>query len=137
MPSFGKSSKDRLITCHPILQELMWRTVEERDCSITCGHRNEVDQNQVYEKRLSRVRWPNSKHNSLPSMAVDVVPWPEKWESESAFLDLYEVIRDSWASMVAENLTEDYCLRWGGDWDGDGDRKDQTFDDLPHWELVK
>ena len=27
-------------------------------------------------------------------------------------------------------------LRWGGDWDGDGDRTDQTFNDLMHWELI-
>jgi hypothetical protein len=27
-------------------------------------------------------------------------------------------------------------LRWGGDWDRDGDRFDQSFNDLPHVELV-
>jgi peptidoglycan L-alanyl-D-glutamate endopeptidase CwlK len=27
-------------------------------------------------------------------------------------------------------------LRWGGDWDGDGDFKDQTFNDLVHVELT-
>ena len=27
-------------------------------------------------------------------------------------------------------------IRWGGDWDGDNDLDDQTFDDLVHFELV-
>jgi peptidoglycan L-alanyl-D-glutamate endopeptidase CwlK len=26
-------------------------------------------------------------------------------------------------------------VRWGGDWDGDRDIDDQTFDDLPHFEF--
>jgi len=26
-------------------------------------------------------------------------------------------------------------VRWGGDWDGDGSTKDQTFHDLGHYEL--
>jgi peptidoglycan L-alanyl-D-glutamate endopeptidase CwlK len=26
-------------------------------------------------------------------------------------------------------------LRWGGDWDGDGSRRDHSFIDLPHFEL--
>lgn len=27
-------------------------------------------------------------------------------------------------------------IRWGGDWDLDTDLKDNTFDDLPHFELI-
>jgi peptidoglycan L-alanyl-D-glutamate endopeptidase CwlK len=27
-------------------------------------------------------------------------------------------------------------MRWGGDWDGDGDTKDERFFDGPHFELV-
>ena len=27
-------------------------------------------------------------------------------------------------------------IRWGGDWDSDGDLDDQTFMDLGHFELV-
>lgn len=28
-------------------------------------------------------------------------------------------------------------LRWGGDWDGDGDRLNNSFDDLAHFELAE
>ncbi len=27
-------------------------------------------------------------------------------------------------------------IRWGGDWDMDGDLKDNSFDDLVHFEIV-
>ena len=29
-----------------------------------------------------------------------------------------------------------YPIRWGGDWDSDGDLKDNSFDDLVHIELT-
>jgi peptidoglycan L-alanyl-D-glutamate endopeptidase CwlK len=31
----------------------------------------------------------------------------------------------------------EHHIRWGGDWDGDQDFRDQTFDDLAHFELIK
>ena len=136
MPSFGKSSKRRLVTCHAVLQELMHRLIVRRDCSVVCGHRGEDDQNRAFDEGKSRVRWPDGKHNKTPSRAVDVVPWPEKWASESAFLELSKIIKEEWVLMEAKDLTQGFRLRWGGDWDGDGDREDQIFDDLPHWELI-
>ena len=36
----------------------------------------------------------------------------------------------------AFSVMMDVTLRWGGDWDGDRDFKDQRFIDLPHFELV-
>lgn len=136
MYKFGKTSLARLSTAHAVLQTLFKRVIIRTDCSITQGTRGREAQTLVFERGLSRVEWPNSKHNSTPSMAVDVVPWPEKWSSVPAFLKLKDIVLDEWAKMKQENLTQGFTLRWGGDWDGDGDRKDQTFDDLPHWELI-
>jgi hypothetical protein len=31
---------------------------------------------------------------------------------------------------------EGFSIRWGGDWDGDGDLTNQKFDDLFHIELI-
>lgn len=138
MAAFGTSSHARLITCNAVLQTLMGRVVVRRDCSCVCGHRNEADQSAAFNAvpQKSKVQWPHSKHNSLPSMAVDVVPWPEKWSSEEAFLELHRIITEEWAYMQAAGEDGGFKLRWGGDWDGDGDRTDQTFNDFPHWELV-
>ena len=38
--------------------------------------------------------------------------------------------------MVATALGMGIKLRWGGDWDGDWQTRDNTFDDLPHFELA-
>lgn len=125
---FGAASKRRLDECHPDLRRLMTAVLSRRDISIVCGHRSREDQDTAYRNGKSKVRWPDSKHNSVPSRAVDVVPWPEKWSSEQAFLDLNRIVLEE-ANRLGVNL------RWGGDWDGDGDRSDQGFDDMPHYEL--
>lgn len=137
MARFGKTSTMRLDTCNHVLIVLFGRVVVRRDCFVACGHRPKEDQEQAFLAGTSRVRWPDSAHNSFPSDAADVCPWPEQWASKDAFLELSEVVREEWAKMEAEGITEGYELIWGGDWDSDGDRSDQTFDDMPHWELRK
>jgi len=84
----------------------------------------------------SKVKWPDSKHNSLPAMAIDMCPYPEMWESMPAFKALRKLVLAEWKLMKKEGLTGGYDLRHGADWDMDGDTTDQTFMDWPHWELV-
>ena len=38
--------------------------------------------------------------------------------------------------MAAANL-EGVDIRWGGDWDGDGNNADSRFNDYPHYELAR
>lgn len=135
MASFGATSSRRLATAHPVLQMLFKRVVCFRDCSITEGHRDQIKQDYYHRIGTSKVNWPNSLHNTEPSLAVDCVPWPEKWSDEKAFHELYAIITKEWHIMEVSGLTENFMLRWGGDWDSDGDFTDQTFNDLPHWEL--
>ena len=127
---YGKSSVKRLNSCEPKLQLLMKRVLEKSkvDISILCGHRNEEDQNAAVREKKSKVSFPNSKHNSFPSRAVDVAPYPIDWKNIERFHDLATLILDTAEEMEIE-------LRWGGDWDMDGDTTDQTFNDLPHFEL--
>ena len=75
MPSFSSNSRRHLDTCHPDLQRLFDRVVSKVDCTIICGHRNQEDQNRAYREGFSKLWWPKSKHNSLPSLAVDVAPY--------------------------------------------------------------
>lgn len=127
--SFGKSSLRRLGECHGDLQHVMRRVIQRRDCSIVCGYRGEAEQNKAFKEGKSKLKFPESKHNQSPSLAVDVIPWPEKWDSEEAFLEMHEIIKEEAEAIGVK-------LRWGGDWDSDGDRSDQRFDDMPHYELV-
>ena len=136
MPHFGLTSRRRLDTCHPDLQLVFEAVVSDYDCTILCGHRNQTAQMVAYESGKSQLAWPDSKHNSCPSRAVDVGPWPLDWHDKGAFYMLA-----GWVLCTAERLRHEgkitHRLRYGGDWDGDHATKDQRFHDLPHWELVE
>lgn len=130
MPSFSKSSKKQLETCHPILQEILNEVIKYVDFKILEGHRTEELQNLYYEQGKSKLKFPNSKHNKLPSLAVDIAPWPIDWNDKTRFYFLAGVVKG-----IAS--AKGYKIRHGGDWDSDNDFKDQTFFDLPHFELVE
>ena len=86
MPRFGKTSKKRLATCDDGLQNLFYEVVRHFDCSVIIGHRGERDQNKAFDEGKSKVRYPKGKHNSNPSTAVDVAPYPIDWEDRERFI---------------------------------------------------
>lgn len=140
MPSFGNTSNRRLRTAHTVLQTLAVRVVRRRDVAIIEGHRDQAKQILYFQNGTSKVEWPNSRHNSLPAMAIDMVGWPEVFDkktSPAAFMEIREIVLEEWGMMEKEHLTGGYKLRHGADWDMDGDTTDQTFMDWPHWELIK
>ena len=77
---------------------------------------------------LSRAPWPTSAHNKQPSQAVDLAPWPIDWEDTASFHRRAGVILGM-AHLYG------MAVRWGGDWDSDGNTTDQLFNDLVHFEL--
>ncbi len=127
---FSRRSRAKLDECDPRLQRVFERVLQFHDCTILVGHRDKETQNAANDAGKSKVRWPNSKHNTAPSLAVDVAPFPIDWADRDRFMIFAGVVR-----TVA--ALEGVSLRWGGDWDGDGLTKDQTFDDLVHWEIVE
>lgn len=129
MPHFSQLSIDRLNTCDCRLQKVFLEVIKHFDCAVIWGHRSEEDQNSAYAQGFSKLKWPESKHNSLPSKAVDVVPYPIDWADRARFYFFAGHVQ-----MTAKMM--DMKLRWGGDWDGDTEVADQTFFDLAHFELV-
>jgi peptidoglycan L-alanyl-D-glutamate endopeptidase CwlK len=136
MPSFSKKSRSRLQECDFKLQSILDEVIKRYDCTILQGHRDKKTQDKYYKSGKSKLKWPNSKHNSKPSKAVDVAPWPipkdwgEHWKDRVKFYELKAI-------MFYEAEKQGYRLRYGGDWDMDNDYKDQTFDDLVHFELYE
>ena len=122
MPVFSRVSKVRLLTCDERLQALFNEVIRERDCMIVCGFRNEVEQNKAFEMGFSRKRWPEGAHNRLPSLAVDVLPAPYKWDDIEAFKEFGAFVKG-----VAFEKRLIKGLKWGGDW--------EAFRDWPHWEV--
>ena len=129
MPRFGRRSQANLATCHPDLQRVFEEVVKIFDCSILCGHRGEEAQNEAYHKGLSKLKFPESRHNTQPSVAVDAVPYPIDWEDRERTTYFAGLVLG-----VAHGMG--ITLRWGGDWDRDTEVADNRFDDLPHFELV-
>jgi len=121
MYKFGKRSKERLETLHPDLQKVMNEAIKIYDFSITCGYRDEETQNNEFGEGDSTKKWPDSKHNSLPSTAVDVCPYPVDWEDVEEFFYLAGIIMS-----VAHCL--EIKLKWGGRW--------THPKDCPHFQLV-
>lgn len=132
---FGNVSKNRLQFCHPKLQRLLTEAMARADrrrtldFTIVCGHRGEAAQNAALAAGKSTKAWPDSKHNRLPSVAVDVAPYPTVWGDAPAFARLAGYIQ-----AVADDL--DIEIRWGGDWNDNGRTDDERLVDLPHLELT-
>jgi peptidoglycan LD-endopeptidase CwlK len=129
--TLSNSSSDKLSQCHSELQRLV-KAVEERiGLVVSCGHRGKDEQDRAVAEGQSKTPWPTSKHNSLPSLAVDIEPLKRSqidWNDKVFFYYFAGYV------MAVADLI-DVKVRWGGDWDSDRDLHDQSFFDLPHFEL--
>ena len=130
MANFSNKSIGKLTTAEDDLQRLFQKVVEKYDCTILCGHRTKEEQEKAFNSGHSKVKYPNSRHNSVPSKAVDAAPYPIDWNDLDRFYHFAGYVRG-----IAESLGIN--IRWGGDWNGNFDLKDQNFYDLPHFEVVE
>ena len=130
MPSYGKLSQANLATCHPDLQKVFNEVIKHFDCRVTCGHRSKEEQDALYfgTPRRTQVRWPNSRHNSKPSMAVDITPYPVDYQDRER-----QTLFAGFVLGIATGMGID--IVWGGDWDSDTEVDDNRFDDFPHFQL--
>ena len=134
MPQFSKTSRQRLATCHQDLQTLFNEVIKYFDCTIICGHRGEEKQNSAYKKGYSKLKFPNSKHNKNPSLAVDVIPYPLDWDDHDRMRVFAGYVLGTAQQLKNEGWI-DSSIRLGGDWDMDTEVLDNTFQDFPHYEI--
>ena len=69
-----------LVHCCNLVADVM-------NISITSGYRGELEQTAYFE-RGTGVEWPTSKHNDLPSQAVDVNPYPINYEDTNRYCEM-------------------------------------------------
>ncbi len=128
MYRYSERSKKKLATCAASLQTVFNKVILQVDCTILEGHRGEARQNEMFRTGKSKLNWPDSLHNSQPARAVDAVVYPIDW-NDWRRMTLF-------AGFVLGLATESGVgLIWGGDWDCDFKVSDQTFHDLPHFQL--
>ena len=130
MPKFGKRSRERLNTCNNKLQKVFNEVIKHVDCSVLEGYRDKDRQNKLFEENKTKVKYPNGRHNSYPSNAVDVTPYPVDWKDRER-QTLFAGFVIGTAKQMGINI------RWGGDWDQDFEVADNRFDDFPHFEIRK
>lgn len=120
MPVFGALSLQRLATCDTRLQDIAKASILRTDFSVAVGHRGQQEQEEAVALGRSKLHWPKSAHNSMPSRAMDLVPWPVDWQDLERFKALAVIVKEEAARLHIP-------LVWGGDW--------TTFKDWDHFEL--
>lgn len=129
MFKYSERSASNLITCTTKLVRLFEYVIKGFDCTILEGHRGEEEQNEAFRTGRSTLKFPQSKHNKSPSLAVDVAPYPIDWNDIERF-------RAFGGYVLGVAYSYGIKIRWGGDWNGNWDFKDQRFVDLPHFEFI-
>ena len=94
------------------------------DVTVIEGLRSAERQEELLAKGATKVKY--SKH--MEGKAVDIAPYPIDWNDRERFHYMGGMVRG-----IAKALNLD--IRWGGDWDSDGEVKDNKFDDLVHIEI--
>lgn len=124
----GSKSKERLSTVKPELQSVVRKAFETVPFDVTVleGIRTIDRQKELVSKGASKTM--NSKH--LTGDAVDLAPYPIDWNDKSRFNELAKHMLNAASELGIK-------IRWGGDWNMDGDWKDESFYDGPHFELRK
>ena len=97
------------------------------------GHRDRITQNGMFENGVSTLKYPHSKHNRWPSLAVDLQPYPYPRNENKLWGSLGYIAGRAYEIAYQEG----FKIRWGGDWNGNGDMTDQNFDDLFHLEIIE
>lgn len=150
MYCLSKRSLKNLEGVHPDLQEVVKLAIQitGEDFAVIEGLRTKERQRQLVEKGASKTL--NSRH--LTGHAVDLAWWKNggiNW-STAGVKDFYDVgnakqynnidysgYQEIGVSMIHAAAELKVPLRWGGDWDGDGQHTDHTFLDWVHFELPK
>ena len=129
MVQLNPVSEQRLRECDPKLQLIVRRVAVKIPLLVICGFRGKEDQDKAFSDGKSKLKWPQSKHNRMPSDAIDIATIPLDFSDEKSFAYLA-------GYMMATAHDLGIKLRWGGDWNSNGKTKDERFADLVHYELL-
>lgn len=157
---YSPASKAKFATLCPELQDTMELVLQRWDHTIFFGFRGRADQEKALADGFTTKPFGASKHNVLPSDAVDAGPfYPEvptggiDWRTDK---DLMIAARNGdWTAfrVILENIKRwyafsafvrgvgwgkgRYIIRSGCDWNNDQRFNDHRLIDLPHHEIVR
>jgi len=133
MNKYSETSKERLSTCCPELQIVFNEAIKIFDITIAEGHRDKERQNKLFAQGLSKLEFPNGKHNKIPSDAVDAYPYVKNkgvsyCANECSYLA---------GIIIAIGASKGYKIRWGGRWGSEDEISTTKFKDMGHFEIVR
>ena len=135
----GQRSRDKLMQCVEPLIRVINRAelMAPYDFTVLETLRSDQRQKDLYRQGPHVTPFDGvikrSKHQADKNgkaRAIDLAPYPIDWQDLRGFSVLAGVV-------LAAARAERVWIRWGGDWDGDGTFTDQTFHDLPHFEVME
>jgi peptidoglycan L-alanyl-D-glutamate endopeptidase CwlK len=123
----GSTSLSRLGGVHPLLVGCVVRAIRVTSVDFTVFEGVRSMDRQVELVRSGRSKTMDSRH--LVGKAVDLPSWHgyPKWDR----IDAQQIANAMFQSAKECGVT----LRWGGDWNMNGDQTDESFRDLVHFEL--
>lgn len=130
---FSPASERKLVGVHPDLVRVARGVLNYLDIAVVYGVRTPHEQAALFSSGASKTL--NSKHLRQADgfgHALDLAPVVNHtipWTEAKYFYYLAGVVL-----TVAQH--EGVRLRWGGDWNSNGNFDDQNFNDLVHFELV-
>ncbi len=132
-------SLSRLEGVHPDLVRIVKRAIEitRQDFSVLEGVRTPERQAELYAQGRSKpgqiVTWMMTSNHFKQAdgygHAVDLVPYPLDWSDLKAFDTIAMAMFDAADELGLK-------IRWGADWDQDGNLREKGESDSPHFELV-
>jgi len=118
MNNYSVNSRRKWDQLHPLLQNLFAAVLRFYDHSIITGHRNKEDQAEAVSKGLSKVDYPDSKHNRLPAMACDAAPYIKDdprgipWPTPPSFLQHMDKDDQAELNQYIKDVSQFY--HWNG-----------------------
>jgi len=154
--SYGASSSLKLATCHDDLIKIMELAIATSsvDFGISQGERTFEQQLEYFMQGKSKLdprsefSLKNAKHvtggesGREKAEAVDIYAYHPRYEVRKKIA--YDVGSLCYIAGVVQSCAQElfeagktkHLIRWGGNWDKDGViLHDQSFDDLPHFEI--
>jgi len=137
MPKYSENSRKKLRLAHTDLQRIFEEVIKYYDNTIVWTYRGQEVQDEFFENGKSKLKYPDSKHNCTPAMAVDSAPYVDGDVSDDMYQGYhYAGFVLGIAKMLLKEGEISHELVCGADWDGDIDVNDQTFRDLWHFQLA-
>ena len=141
--TFGKRSTEQIATMEADLQLVFKEALKcsDVDFGVVEGHRPVAIQQKYFKEGKSKIDGikVKGKHNFKPSQAGDiiVVCANKNMSYDIRYLCFVAGVITATANRLFAEGKIKHKIRWGGNWDGDGEIiTDQTFQDLVHFELL-